>query len=189
MTTLFMPMATLAAMLSTAAPGSAHISTIPDVRPDEWVLVESRRHKPYGHHPRHGVHTAHPVTWDDVSRNWSKYKAKARRHWSELTESDVDAAAGQRDAFVDKLIARYGVDKDEGEQDVDLWLKTMREPTSPAAALHGRHLGIQKSHRTLWRDLGPVWQLMPEPGHLPFGITARIGFSASGSVGERQFTM
>ena len=59
------------------------------------------------------------MNWDTIAGNWKQLKGKAKTQWGELTDDDLDVAAGQRDVLVGKVQERYGIAKDEAEKQVD----------------------------------------------------------------------
>jgi uncharacterized protein YjbJ (UPF0337 family) len=63
------------------------------------------------------------VTWDKIAGNWKAFRGRIRQQWGKLTHNDIEIAKGKRDALVGKIQARYGIDKDKADQQVDLWLK------------------------------------------------------------------
>jgi len=61
------------------------------------------------------------MNWDIVQGKWKQYKGSAKEKWGELTDDELDQAAGQRDQLVGKIQEKYGVAKDEAEKQVDEW--------------------------------------------------------------------
>ncbi len=50
---------------------------------------------------------------------------KAQQQWGKLTNDDLDVVEGRRQELVGKIQERYGIAKDEAEQQVDTWLQNM----------------------------------------------------------------
>ena len=48
-------------------------------------------------------------------------KGKAKQQWGDLTDDELDRAAGVRDELIGQVQKRYGVAKDEAERQVDDW--------------------------------------------------------------------
>lgn len=42
-----------------------------------------------------------------------------KEKWGQLTDDDLDEAAGKRDQLIGKLQARYGYERDRAEREVD----------------------------------------------------------------------
>lgn len=61
------------------------------------------------------------MNWDTVQGKWKQYKGSAKEKWGDLTDDELDQAAGQRDQLVGKIQEKYGVTKDEAEKQVDEW--------------------------------------------------------------------
>jgi uncharacterized protein YjbJ (UPF0337 family) len=60
--------------------------------------------------------------WDEVQGRWTEMTGKVRERWGQLTDDDVDEAAGDREQFEDKIQQRYGRTKEEARQEVDEWM-------------------------------------------------------------------
>jgi len=56
---------------------------------------------------------------DRIEGNWKQLKGRMRAKWGELTDDDLDVAAGNREHLVGKLQERYGIARDQAEQRVD----------------------------------------------------------------------
>lgn len=61
------------------------------------------------------------MNWDIIQGKWKQYKGSAKEKWGDLTDDELDQAAGQRDQLVGKVQEKYGVAKDEAEKQVDEW--------------------------------------------------------------------
>ena len=60
-------------------------------------------------------------TWDRIAGNWKQFKGDIRTKWGDLTDDEIEMAAGQRDKFVGIVQERYGIAKDEAERQVSEW--------------------------------------------------------------------
>jgi uncharacterized protein YjbJ (UPF0337 family) len=65
------------------------------------------------------------MNWDRIEGNWKQFSGKAQQQWGKLTNDDLDVVEGRRTELVGKIQERYGVAKDEAEQQVDSWLESM----------------------------------------------------------------
>ncbi len=65
------------------------------------------------------------MNWDRVEGNWKQFKGKVQQQWGELTDDDLDVIEGHREELVGRIQARYGKAKDEAENEVDDWVKTL----------------------------------------------------------------
>lgn len=61
------------------------------------------------------------MNWDIVQGKWKQFRGSAKEKWGDLTDDELDQAAGQRDQLVGKIQEKYGVTKDEAEKQVDEW--------------------------------------------------------------------
>lgn len=74
------------------------------------------------------VSTPHPVqaqiaapSWERIQGNWNEFAGKAREQWGKLTDDDIAVIKGQRQQLLGKLQIRYGIAKEEAEQQVAEW--------------------------------------------------------------------
>ena len=67
------------------------------------------------------------MNWDQIQGNWKQFKGKARERWGELTDSEVEAAKGDRDQLAGKIQERYGITREEAERQVDDWSNRQME--------------------------------------------------------------
>jgi uncharacterized protein YjbJ (UPF0337 family) len=61
------------------------------------------------------------MNWDQIEGNWKILKGKAKQKWGKLTDDDFDVIAGKKDQLVGKLQERYGLARQEAEQEADRW--------------------------------------------------------------------
>jgi uncharacterized protein YjbJ (UPF0337 family) len=54
-------------------------------------------------------------------------KGSMRQKWGQLTDSDYEQIAGNRDKFVGRLQERYGYTRDKAEKELDDWLSNERD--------------------------------------------------------------
>lgn len=64
------------------------------------------------------------MNWEQIEGKWSQVKGEIRRKWGKLTDDDLEVIAGSKDKFVGRIQERYGVAKEEAQQQLDDWLKT-----------------------------------------------------------------
>ncbi len=62
------------------------------------------------------------MNWDQIQGNWKEWKGKAQQHWGELTEDDLDKAAGDRTELEGLIQQKYGKTKEQARDAVDSWL-------------------------------------------------------------------
>lgn len=64
------------------------------------------------------------MNWDQIKGNWTEYKGKIKAKWGDLTDDDLDKMEGKRDELVGKIQQRYGLSKEEADQQVKGWEAT-----------------------------------------------------------------
>jgi uncharacterized protein YjbJ (UPF0337 family) len=52
-------------------------------------------------------------------QDWTQFRTDVQSQWSRLTERDLDAINGDREALARKLQELYGFDADEVEQEIE----------------------------------------------------------------------
>ena len=62
------------------------------------------------------------MNWDQIQGKWKQLKGDALQEWGELTDDDLDRAAGDREKFEGVLQERYGKSKEEVRREVDQWM-------------------------------------------------------------------
>ena len=67
------------------------------------------------------------MNWDRVEGNWKQFTGQARQKWGKLTDNDLQMAAGRRDELVGLIQERYGIAKDEAEQQANEWAKALKD--------------------------------------------------------------
>lgn len=65
------------------------------------------------------------MNWDQVEGKWLQMKGHAKEKWGQLTDDDLDKAAGRRDQLAGKIQERYGVAKEEAERQLDDWSRKL----------------------------------------------------------------
>jgi uncharacterized protein YjbJ (UPF0337 family) len=64
------------------------------------------------------------MNWDRIQGDWKQVTGKAKEQWGKLTEDDFTVVAGRRDQLAGKIQERYGVAKDEAENQIAAWERT-----------------------------------------------------------------
>jgi uncharacterized protein YjbJ (UPF0337 family) len=58
------------------------------------------------------------MNWDQIQGNWKQMTGKVRETWGKLTDDELSKIAGQRDQLVGTIQKRYGIAKEEAEEQV-----------------------------------------------------------------------
>ncbi|MAQ37462.1 general stress protein CsbD [Thioclava sediminum] len=61
------------------------------------------------------------MNWDQIKGSWKEMKGKARENWGELTDDELEEAAGHREQMVGLIQKKYGKTKEDAEREVDTW--------------------------------------------------------------------
>jgi uncharacterized protein YjbJ (UPF0337 family) len=59
------------------------------------------------------------MNWDQIEGNWKQFKGKVKEKWGQLTDDDLEQAAGRRDQVIGCLQKRYGWQRDQAERELD----------------------------------------------------------------------
>jgi uncharacterized protein YjbJ (UPF0337 family) len=61
------------------------------------------------------------MNWDEAAGKWSQWKGAVKERWGRLTDDDLTVIDGKRDILVGKLQQRYGLAKEQAEEQVNQW--------------------------------------------------------------------
>jgi uncharacterized protein YjbJ (UPF0337 family) len=64
-------------------------------------------------------HGRQAMNWDRIEGNWTEWKGKIKEKWGQLTDDDLEQAAGRRDQLIGILQRRYGYERDRAERELD----------------------------------------------------------------------
>lgn len=59
------------------------------------------------------------VSWINVRGDWDQYKGQVKQRWAKLTDDDLLHIGGDRDLLISTLQLRYGLPREQLEQQVD----------------------------------------------------------------------
>jgi len=65
------------------------------------------------------------MNWDQIEGNWKQMTGKVREQWGKLTDDELTKIAGQRDQLIGTIQKRYGIAKEEAEQQVKRFEDTL----------------------------------------------------------------
>lgn len=65
------------------------------------------------------------MNWDRMEGQWKQRRGKAVHHWGKLMNDDLAAIAGKYEEFVGRLQERYGIAREEANQQVKKIKKTI----------------------------------------------------------------
>jgi uncharacterized protein YjbJ (UPF0337 family) len=61
------------------------------------------------------------MNWDRIKGSWEQVAGSVKTQWGKLTDDDLKAVAGHRDQLAGKIRERYGIARDEAEQQLAAW--------------------------------------------------------------------
>ena len=61
------------------------------------------------------------MDWEQTKGRWNQMKGVVKKQWGKLTDDDLSVIDGQRDQLVGKIQERYGIAKEEAEEQVKTW--------------------------------------------------------------------
>ena len=64
---------------------------------------------------------------DQLEGKWKQIKGSVKARWGKLTDDDLQMIAGHKDQLVGRIQERYGIRKEEAEQQVEQWNRTLGE--------------------------------------------------------------
>ena len=64
------------------------------------------------------------MNWDRIEGSWKELKGKVKEKWGQLTDDDLEQAAGRRDQLLGTLQRRYGYERDRAERELDELTRT-----------------------------------------------------------------
>jgi uncharacterized protein YjbJ (UPF0337 family) len=75
------------------------------------------------------------MNWEQIEGKWLQVKGKVKSQWGKLTDDDLATVAGKKDQLIGKVQERYGVQKENAEEQVNQWTSKMQpdddEPAPP----------------------------------------------------------
>lgn len=61
------------------------------------------------------------MNWERIEGNWKQVKGKVIEQWGQLTDDDLEVIAGKREQLLGKIQERYGLAREEVEQQMKAW--------------------------------------------------------------------
>jgi uncharacterized protein YjbJ (UPF0337 family) len=58
------------------------------------------------------------MNWEQIKGNWQQFKGQAQERWGKLTDDDMNVIDGKREQLAGKLQERYGIAKEEAEDQI-----------------------------------------------------------------------
>lgn len=67
------------------------------------------------------------MSWDRIEGQWKQRRGNATQHWGEIMNDELAAIAGKYENLVGRLQERYGIAKEEANQQVKDFKKTIEQ--------------------------------------------------------------
>ncbi len=61
------------------------------------------------------------MNWEQAKGKWKQMKGTVKKRWGKLTDDDLEFIAGKRDELVGRIQERYGISKEEAQNQIDNW--------------------------------------------------------------------
>jgi uncharacterized protein YjbJ (UPF0337 family) len=69
------------------------------------------------------------MNWDQMKGKWTQMKGSVKTRWGKLTDDDLEVISGQKDQLVGRIQERYGIRKEEAQNQVDEWGRSFDQET------------------------------------------------------------
>lgn len=66
------------------------------------------------------------AAWNKIAGNWKRFKGSVKQRWGKLTSNEIQQAQGRRESLNGFIQARYGIDREAADRQIDEWLKTVK---------------------------------------------------------------
>lgn len=64
------------------------------------------------------------MNWDQIEGKWKQFRGDVRSKWGKLTDDDLENINGKRDKLIGRLQERYGMRREQAEEDVNRWIES-----------------------------------------------------------------
>jgi uncharacterized protein YjbJ (UPF0337 family) len=80
------------------------------------------------------------MNWDQIEGKWKQVVGSAKQKWGRLTDDDLTFIGGSKDKFLGRLQERYGISKEEAQNQIEAWTATVpsTEPSGHVEASHSQ---------------------------------------------------
>jgi uncharacterized protein YjbJ (UPF0337 family) len=76
------------------------------------------------------------MNWDQIEGKWKQVTGSAKQKWDKLTDDDLAFINGSKDKFLGRLQERYGLSKEEAQNQVEAWTSTIPATEAPSKSWH-----------------------------------------------------
>jgi len=79
------------------------------------------------------------MNWDQIEGKWRQAKGSVKQQWGKLSDDDLSFIGGSKDKLVGRLQERYGLNKEQAQNEIDRWVSTVSlDSSSHQASQEGR---------------------------------------------------
>jgi uncharacterized protein YjbJ (UPF0337 family) len=71
------------------------------------------------------------MNWDQIEGQWKQMGSHIKSKWAKLTDDDLKMVGAKKDQLIGKIQERYGILKDEAEQQVNRWMADFKTNEPP----------------------------------------------------------
>lgn len=68
------------------------------------------------------------MDWNEIARNWTGFRVRAKEQWSKLTDVHLDLIAGSRERLTGRIRQVYGISQEQSEKQVAAWVRRVTHP-------------------------------------------------------------
>jgi uncharacterized protein YjbJ (UPF0337 family) len=80
------------------------------------------------------------MNWDQIEGKWRQVKGSVKQRWGKLSDDDLAFIDGSKDKFLGRLQERYGLSKEQAQNEVDQWIVAVPvEPPSHGSSSKESH--------------------------------------------------
>lgn len=65
------------------------------------------------------------MNWNQIEAEWKQFSGKMRSKWAKLTDDDWNYVGGKKDQLIGKLQERYGIKKEEAQNEIDRYVDSL----------------------------------------------------------------
>jgi uncharacterized protein YjbJ (UPF0337 family) len=77
------------------------------------------------------------MNWNEVEGQWNQLRGKVREKYGKLTDDDYQTIAGKKDHFIGKLQERYGMSREQAEQELGTFFQGVNLTGTPRTHTSG----------------------------------------------------
>jgi uncharacterized protein YjbJ (UPF0337 family) len=94
------------------------------------------------------------MNWDTIEGQWRQLRGQIKAKWAKLTDDDLATLSAKKNALVGRIQERYGIVRDEAENQVDEWMARLGrsldrleapEPSSHDGSSDGEETSARRS--------------------------------------------